>query len=392
MVNNDNKIGQSISYGKQTISEEDVQEVVKTLQSEFLTCGPKVKEFEVKFADYVGSKYAVAVSNGTAALHLACLSVGLKKDDELITSPITFAASANCALYCGAKPVFVDVDENGLIDANKIENKITEKTKIIIPVHYTGLSCNLEKIKEIANRHNLIIIEDACHALGAKYNDYNIGDCKFSDMACFSFHPVKHITTGEGGIITTNSKEIYDKLLVLRHHGIVKDSNQFINQNEGPWYHEIQELGFNYRITDFQCALGMSQLNKIDSFVNKRREIAKKYDFAFKESQGIEIIKENENLFNSYHLYVIKVKDKFVRLSLFNYLRDNNVFCQVHYIPVYWHPYYQKIGYKRGLCPIAESFYERIISLPVYPNLGENDQDKVILLIKKICDGTIVNF
>lgn len=240
-----------IPYGRQTIDEDDIEAVAETLESDFLTTGPKVKEFEEKFASYVGAKYAVVASSGTAALHLACLAAGLQEGQELITSPMTFAASANCALYCGAKPVFCDINlENGLIDENLIEEKINPKTKIIIPVHYAGLPCEMEKIKEIANKHNIIVIEDACHALGAKYKNSKIGDCAHSDMAVFSFHPVKHITTGEGGMITTNSEELYKKLLLFRTHGITKDADRIDNKENGSWFYEMQELGYNYRITD----------------------------------------------------------------------------------------------------------------------------------------------
>ncbi len=371
-----------IPYGKQTIDEEDIQAVIETLESDFLTTGPKIQEFEKKFAEYVGAKYAVAVSSGTAALHVACLAAGLESGDELITSPMTFAASANCALYCDAKPVFVDIKENGLIDENLIEERITSKTKIVIPVHYAGLPCEMKKIKEIADRHKLIIIEDACHALGAEYEKTKIGDCAHSDMAVFSFHPVKHITTGEGGMITTNSEELYQKLLMFRSHGITKDSDKLLNKSEGPWFHEMQELGFNYRITDFQCALGISQLSKIDKFVERRREIAKKYDEAFANIDKIEPLRQSEESKDAYHLFVIKVENKEKRLELFNYLKENNIFCQVHYIPVHWHPYYQKLGYEKESCPEAGKFYERIISLPMYPGLKDAEQERVIQVIK----------
>ncbi len=372
-----------IPYGKQFLDEEDINVVADVLKSDFLTTGPKINEFENKVAEYTGAKYAVAVSSGTAALHLACLAAGLKKGEELITSPMSFAASANCALYCRAKPIFVDIDEQGLIDVDKIEGKINDKTKVIIPVHYTGLPCNMEKIKQISDKHNLTIIEDACHALGAKYKGSKIGDCKYSNMAVFSFHPVKQITTGEGGMITTNSKELYEKLKMLRNHGITKDPKKLINKNEGPWHQEMQELGFNYRITDFQCALGISQLGKIEKFIENRRKIAKKYDKVFENNDNIEIIKEKEGQFDSYHLYVIRVKDKETRLKLFNYLKNNNIFCQVHYMPVYWHPYYQKLGYEKGLCSNAEEFYQRMISIPIYPKLTEKEQEYVIEQIKE---------
>lgn len=372
----------TIPYGRQTIDIADLKAVSAVLSSDFLTTGPKVKEFEDKFAHFVGAKYAVAVSNGTAALHLACLASDLKKGQELITSPITFAASANCALYCEAKPIFVDVKENGLIDEKLIEKKITSKTRIIIPVHLGGLPCEMKKIHSIAKRHKLIVIEDACHALGSKYLGTKIGDCKYSDMAIFSFHPVKHITTGEGGMITTNSEDLYQRLLLLRTHGITKDSDSLLNKDEGPWFYEMQELGFNYRITDFQCALGISQLSKVGKFINKRIAIARTYDKAFSKVDAVEINKIQNDRINAYHLYIIKVKDKKTRLFIFNFLREKGIFCQVHYIPVYWHPYYQKLGYKKGICPKAERFYERIISIPIYPTLSNNEQMRVIKYIK----------
>ena len=327
-----------IPYGKQTIDNEDIKSVVEVLKSDFLTTGPKVKEFEEKFAKYVDSKYAIAVSNGTAGLYLACLVAGLKENNELITSPMTFIASANCALYCGAKPVFVDITNQGLINEKQIEKKITKKTKIIVPVHYTGLPCNLEQIQKIAKKSNLIVIEDACHALGSKYKNSTIGDCKYSDMTLFSFHPVKHITTGEGGMITTNSKKIYEKLILLRNHGITNEKSNLIDKKNEKWYYEMQDLGFNYRLTDIQCALGINQLKKIKKFVEKRREIMNKYNLAFENNPNIELIKEKKDQFNAHHLYVIKLKNSKIRRELYYYLRTKNILCQVHYIPVYWHP------------------------------------------------------
>jgi perosamine synthetase len=372
-----------IPYGRQTIDELDIKAVSTVLSSDFLTTGPKVKEFEDKFAHFVGVKYAVAVSNGTAALHLACLATGLKKGEELITTPITFVASANCAFYCGAKPVFVDVkQENGLIDENLIESKITPKTKIIVPVHLGGLPCNMKRIRSIAKKYKLIVIEDACHALGSEYLGTKIGGCAYSDMSVFSFHPVKHITTGEGGMITTNSKNIYKKLLLLRTHGITKNPSEFVNKNKGPWYYEMQELGFNYRITDFQCALGISQLSKVKKFIKSRIAVAKMYDKAFFGSECVGVIKPPKGYKNTYHLYIIKVKDGKTRLALFNYLKEKGISCQVHYIPVYWHPYYQELGYKIGLCPKAEEFYEKIISIPIYSSLDDKEQSRVIEYIR----------
>jgi dTDP-4-amino-4,6-dideoxygalactose transaminase len=281
-------------------------------------------------------------------------------------------------LYCGAIPVFVDIDNNGLIDEGKIKEKITKKTRVIIPVHYSGLPCNMEKIKKISDKYNLAVIEDACHAIGARYKNTMIGDCAYSNQTVFSFHPVKHITTGEGGIITTNSKDVYEKLLMLRNHGITKDPHKFVNANHGPWYYEMQNLGFNYRITDFQCALGISQLTKIDEFIQKRRQIAQKYDAAFQEKKNLEIITENEDNFHSYHLYPLRVKDKETRLRLYNFLKTKGIFCQVHYIPVYLHPYYKALGYNNRLCPLAENFYQRELSLPIYPLMNDKDVEYVI--------------
>ena len=374
---------EKIPYGKQSIQEDDLAAVQKALQDDFLTTGPKIKEFEEKFANYVGAKYAVAVSSGTAALHLACLAVGLKAGEELITSPLSFVASANCALYCGATPVFADITEQGLIDPAEIEKKITPSTKIIIPVHYGGLPCDLEAIQKIAAKHNLIVIEDACHALGARYKESKIGDCTYSEISCFSFHPVKHITTGEGGMITTNSQDLYEKLLKLRTHGINRNPEQFWYKDEGQWHQEMQELGYNYRMTDFQCALGMSQLTKISSFVEKRRELANKYKEAFKNFPDLETLDEGKEQLNSYHLFVIKVKNGKIRRALFEYLKDRNILCQVHYLPIYLQPYYRQKGYKPRLCTKAEQFYEGIISLPIYPGLTDQEQNKVIVDVRR---------
>jgi perosamine synthetase len=369
-----------IPYGKQSVDSADINAVVSVLKSDYLTSGSKIEEFEKKLSQFVGSKYAVVVANGTAALHLACLAAGLKKNDKLITSPLTFAASANCALYCGAKPIFVDTNEQGLIDERLIPQKITKKTKIIIPVHYAGLPCHMVKISKIAQKHKLVVIEDACHALGAKYKKSKIGDCRYSDMTVFSFHPVKHITTGEGGAITTNSKILYEKLLLLRTHGITKDVSKFEKRSKfnGDWYQEMQLLGYNYRLTDIQCALGISQLKKINRFLTKRRNIAGIYDKAFKNLRAIKILMENKNQHCSYHLYPIRVRNSKIRLKLFNFLKKRKIFCQVHYLPVYCHPYYQKLGYKKGICPTAEKIYDQLLSLPIFPGLKKQDLSKII--------------
>jgi perosamine synthetase len=376
-----------IPYAKQTIDQEDIDAVVDVLKSDFLTTGPKVNEFEKTFAEYVGAKFAVAVSSGTAALHIACLAAGLKPGDELITSPMTFAASSNCALYCGATPVFADIDDKGLIDPKKVKKAITEKTKIIIPVHYGGMPCDMEMIKEDIEDHKITIIEDASHAVGAKYKGTSIGDCAFSKMTIFSFHPVKHLTTAEGGMITTNSKQYYEKLMLLRTHGITKDPTHFHNENDGPWYYEMQELGYNYRISDVQCAMGISQLRKIDGFISKRRKIAKRYHDELGKINGVSTIDEPEGSLNTYHLFPILVKDKKTRHMLFDYLKEKGILCQVHYIPVTWMPYYQKLGFQKGNFPNAENFYEREISIPMYPLLKEEEQKNVIDTIRRFFNG-----
>lgn len=373
-----------IPYGRQSIDEKDIQAVIDVLQSDYLTTGPKVAEFEQKVADYVGAKYAVAVSNGTAALHIACLAAGIGEGDEVITTPITFAASANCVLYCGGTLVFADVDANTYnIDPKQIESKITDRTKAIIPVHYTGQPCDMDKIWDIAKKHNLMVIEDAAHALGASYKGKMIGSQ--SDMTCFSFHPVKPITTGEGGMVVTNDAELYKRLLLFRSHGITRDE-ELMTENQGGWYYQQLELGYNYRITDISCALGSSQMDKIDQFMAKRREIAKRYNDAFREIKGIRIPYQMEGCKSGWHLYMIQVMKK-ERKEVFEQLRNAGIGANVHYIPVYQHPYYQKNGYADCFCPNAEEFYSRAISLPIFPELTKEQQqyvmDKVIEIVEE---------
>jgi UDP-4-amino-4,6-dideoxy-N-acetyl-beta-L-altrosamine transaminase len=370
-----------IPYGRQSIDDNDIQVVVEVLKSDYLTTGPKVAEFEKVVADYVGAKYAVAVSNGTAALHVTCLAAGIKEGDEVITTPITFAASANCALYCGAKPVFADIDPNTYnIDPNDIERKITDKTKAIIAVHFTGQPCDMDKIQKIANKYDLIVIEDAAHALGADYKGKKIGS--ISDMTTFSFHPVKHITTGEGGMITTNDVKIYEKLQLYRSHGITRDIS-LLEKNDGGWYYEQQELGYNYRISDIQCALGINQMKKIDNFVARRREIAKKYDEEFSHLKGIIIPKQADGCKNSYHLYVIQV-ESIPRRAAYDKLREAGIGVNVHYIPVYKHPYYQNHGYQNICCKNSEILYDKLITLPMYSSLTNEEQGYVIKKVKDL--------
>lgn len=375
-----------IPYGKQWIDDEDIRAVVDVLNSDFLTTGPKIKEFEEKFAKYIGCKYAVAISNGTAALHAACYAANIKAGDEVITTPITFAASANCVRYLGGTPVFTDIDPKTYnIDPNEIRKKISPKTKAIIPVHFTGQVCNMEEIKKIAKEHNLIVIEDGAHVLGGEYKNELVGH--LSDMTTFSFHPVKHITTGEGGMITTDNKELYDRLILFRTHGITRNMDLLENKENEPWYYEQLELGYNYRITDIQCALGISQLNRLDNFVKRRRKIVEIYNREFNQLDGVIIPYQDKNQNSSYHLYVLQLELEKLdvdRKEIFNELRSENIGVNVHYIPVYYFPYYKNLGYKKGICPKAEALYERIITIPLYPKMTDEEVFRVIDKIKKV--------
>ncbi len=376
-----------IPYGRQYIDEKDIEAVVQVLKGDYLTTGPYVEKFEKAFAAKIGAKYAVAVSSGTAALHLACIAAGIEKGDQVITTPMTFAASANCAVYTGATPIFADIDERtGSIDPEKIKEKINHQTKAIIPVHYAGLPCAMEEIKKIASENNLIIIEDACHALGAKYKETVIGDCSYSDMTVFSFHPVKHITTGEGGMVTTNSEAVYRKLLALRSHGITREEKEFTEPSHGGWYYQMQHLGYNYRMTDIQAALGLSQLEKLDWFVQRRREIAAIYNRELKELP-LQLPEEKQGYYSSYHLYTIKIKKEagISRRELYDKLRQKNIYTQVHYIPVHTFPYYQKrYGYRWGDYPKAEEHYQQVLSLPIYPGLEDEDIYQIIKALKEV--------
>lgn len=380
-----------IPYGKQNITIKDIESVVATLKSDFLTQGPKIIEFEKLFAEYVGSKFAVAVSNGTAALHLSVLSLDIKKGDKVITSPITFSASANCVRYCGGEIVFTDINlKTYLIDLIKLENLLKSSPKDtykgIIPVNFAGRPCDYEKLKKLCDEYGLWILEDSCHSPGGFYfdskgNKYNCGDGNLTNLSIFSFHPVKHIACGEGGMITTNDEKLYNKLLNLRTHGIIKDKNLFKNtveescgkDNYPNWYMEMQNLGYNYRLTDIQAALGISQLSRAKEGLEKRKKIAKIYYNQFKDKEYI-YGQSGYIEGHAYHLYVIEVKN---RLNLYNYLRKYNIFTQIHYYPCHLMPYYKDLGWKKGDMPNSEKYYSNCISLPIYPEL-EDDQNFVI--------------
>ncbi len=376
-----------IPYGKQSIDKKEIDSVTKVLKSDWLTQGPKIEEFEQKLANYCGSKYAVAVSNGTAALHLANLVLTKSKPSKVITTPITFLATANSIVYVGNEPLFVDIKEDTfLIDPLKITTKLKEEKSIqgIIPVHLGGVICEMEKIKSIANRNKLWVIEDACHAFGGKWKDSSgiirtVGDCSYSDLTTFSFHPVKTITTGEGGAITTNSKSLYNKLLLLRSHGMNKALNNQIDK--GGWFYEMNQLGYNYRLTDIQASIGIEQLKKSDKWILRRKNLVGRYDSFFSDLKSVDHQKHPKNdQNNSYHLYIIQCKK---RLELYDYLRENNIFTQVHYIPIHLQPYYQKrFGFKKGDFPIAENYYKYALSLPLFPGLQKRNQDKIINCVR----------
>ena len=374
-----------LAYGKQKIDEDDINSVVKVLKGDYLTTGPIVSEFENSVAKYVGTKYAVAVSNGTAALHMACYAAGISEGDEVLVPAITFAASSNCVLYCGGKPVFIDIDPKSYnIDINKIKEKITNKTKAIIPVDFAGQSVDMDSILKIAEEYNLIVIEDAAHALGSEYKGEKVGSK--AHMTEFSFHPVKPITTGEGGVVVTNSKELYEKMILFRSHGITRNS-ELMTENQGPWYYEQIDLGYNYRLTDIQSALGLSQIKKLDDFILKRREIVNKYNEAFKELKEIGTPFENEYSKSGYHIYVLLLnldKLKCGRKEIFEALQAENIGVNVHYLPVYLHPYYKKLGYKKGKCPVAEDIYNRMITIPLFPSMSDKDVKDVIKAVKKV--------
>ena len=371
-----------IPYGKQTIDQDDIQAVVDVLKSDFLTTGPKIAEFEQTVADYVGAKYAVAISNGTSALHAACFAAGIGPGDEVITTPLTFAASANCVLYCGGTPVFADVDPKTYnIDPEDIRRKITDRTKAIIAVHLAGQPCDMDAIHSIAHEYGLIVIEDGAHALGSVYKGKKVGS--LSDMTTFSFHPVKPITTGEGGMIVTDNEEFYKKMALFRSHVITRDDSM-MTRNDGPWFYQQFDLGDNYRITDIQCALGCSQMKKLDRFLARRKEIVARYNEAFADCDNIITPYQLSDTESGWHLYIVQVKNC-DRRQVFEAMREKGIGVNVHYIPVYMHPYYQEHGYENVHCANAEEIYSHIISLPLYPGLTSEQQDYVIDTLKSLC-------
>lgn len=375
-----------IFYGHQYIDDADIQAVVEVLRSDYLTCGPKIGELERKLCEITGAAYAVVCSNGTAALHIAAMAAGIGKGDEVITTPITFAASANCAWYCGAKPVFADIDpETYNIDPAKAEAAITPRTKAIVAVDYTGQSAALDPLREICREHGIVLIEDGAHVIGTKYKGRTNGS--IADMTTFSFHPVKTVTGGEGGAVLTNDEGLYRKLLLCRAHGITRDCSLMEHEPDGPWYYEMIDLGYNYRMTDIQAALIISQLDKLEMFKSRRKEIVRRYDEAFAGVPQIVLQKEIPESDTTRHLYILRLaleKLRINRRQFFDALTAENVCCNVHYIPVYYFPYYEKRGYQRGICPNAEKLYEEIISLPLYYAMTDEDVESVIRAVKKI--------
>lgn len=375
-----------IYYGHQYIDEADVQAVVDVLRYHDLTCGPKIGELERKLCEITGAKYAVVCSNGTAALHIACLAAGVGEGDEVITTPITFAASANCALYCGARPVFADINPYTYnIDPASVEKQVTDKTKAVVAVDYTGQSAELDPLLKICKENNLVLIEDGAHVIGTKYKGKANGS--LADMTTFSFHPVKTVTAGEGGAVLTNNEEYYKKLLLYRTHGITRDESLMEHTPDGPWYYEQVALGYNYRMTDIQAALLISQLDKLPMFSRRRKEIVASYNEAFAKLPGIFIQQEIPESDTTRHLYILRLKLEELtidRRKFFEALAAENICCNVHYIPTYYFPYYEKLGYHKGLCPQAEKLYEEIISLPLYYAMTDEDVESVIKAVSKI--------
>lgn len=374
-----------LAYGKQSIDEQDIQAVVDVLKGDYLTVGPTVEAFETALCEVTGAKYAVAISNGTSALHAACYAAGVTEGDEVITTPITFAASANSVLYCGGTPVFADINPKTYnIDPVSIEEKITEKTKAIIAVDFTGQAVEIDAIKAICEKHDLIFIEDAAHSIGTKYKGEHVGS--LADFTCFSFHPVKTITTGEGGAILTNDRDYYNKMMLFRSHGITRDE-ELLTRQPFNGYNEQIELGYNYRMTDIQAALGISQLRKLAIFSKRRSEIVEMYNHAFSKIPEITIQEEISESDTTRHLYIVRIKSEKLsagRNEIYKALEAENIGLQVHYVPVYSHPYYKGLGYKTGLCPNAEALFEEIFTIPLYFSLTDEDVASVIGAVEKV--------
>lgn len=375
-----------IFYGHQYIDEADIQAVVDVLKSDYLTCGPKINELEKKLCEITGAKYAVVCSNGTAALHIACLAAGVGEGDEVITTPITFAASANCALYCGARPVFADINPKTYnIDPASVRERVTEKTKAVVAVDYTGQSVELDELLALCREKNMVLIEDGAHVIGTRYKGKANGS--IADMTTFSFHPVKTVTGGEGGAVLTNSEELYRKLLLYRSHGITREENLMEHTSDGPWYYEQIALGYNYRMTDMQAALIISQLDKLEMFRQRRKEIVARYNEAFSKLPGIVVQEEIPDSDTTRHLYILRINPEKLtinRRQFFDALGAENVCCNVHYIPTYYFPYYEKMGYQKGICPNAEKLYDEIISLPLYYAMTDEDVESVMKAVSKI--------
>lgn len=376
----------TIGYGRQYIDEADIAAVVEIMQSPALTCGPKITELEKKLCEVTGAKYAVVVSNGTAALHIAAMAAGIGPGDEVIVSPITFAASANCVLYCGGTPVFADINPKTYnIDPASIRARITDKTKAIVAVDFTGQAVELDEIRKICQEYNLILIEDAAHSIGTKYNGQPVGS--IADMTTFSFHPVKTVTSGEGGAVTTNDEELYRKLRLYPTHGITRNQQEMCNPSDAGWYYEQVELGYNYRMTDIQAALLISQLDKLPAFSARRKEIVAKYNSVFAQMPELIVQEEIQKSDTTRHLYILRLNTELLncnRREFFDALRAENIGTQVHYIPVYWHSYYEKLGYEKGMCPEAEKLYSEILSIPLFYSMTDEDVEDVISAVKKI--------
>ena len=375
-------------YGHQYIDEADVKAVTEVLTSDFLTCGPKVTELEKKLCDLTGAKYAVVCSNGTAALHIAALAAGVTVGDELITTPITFAASANCGLYCGATPVFADINPNTYnINPKSVQENITDKTKAVVAVDFTGQAVELEPLLRMCHEKGIVLIEDGAHSIGTKYKDKMVGS--IADMTTFSFHPVKTVTGGEGGAVLTNREELYQKLVLYRAHGLTRESDLLEHESHGSWYYEQIDLGYNYRLTDIQCALICSQLDKLELFKARRKEIVERYNQAFRELPELFVQEEIPESDTTRHLYILRIRPEKLtidRKGFFEALGAENICCNVHYIPVYYHPYYEKLGYKKGICPNAEKLYDEMLSLPLYYSMTDKDVEDVICAVKKIAE------